>query len=128
VSRKFALVLLLAGCASTRPITVEPHRFSDAELTAQLRLDGNLKLHLSNRTDEELTIRWDQLTLVGPDHREVPLSSDVTQPLGPHAELEASLAPFALRARAGVPFELIVPTVVHGAERVYHFHVKLRKA
>lgn len=125
-----AAAICASGCAHRAP-TLDPPSFVDGELGCALRLDDRLIVHLTNRTDEELTVRWDELTLVGPDHREVALHVSASEPLAPHGEIDVAVSPFALRGKSvgrEAPFELVVPTVVRGAERVYHFHVRLRRA
>jgi hypothetical protein len=122
-----------AGCGTGGPATrLEagpggPARFEDADLRAEVALDGDaLALTLANRGPAPLEVRWEALVLVGADHREAPLA--VATPPGP-------IAPgLTVRVRVlppGLPpprsrLEVVVPTVVRGVERHYHFHLRAR--
>jgi hypothetical protein len=121
---KWAVFLLLAGCgAQHKALELSPRAFDDADVRAEVALHDGLTLRLHNKTDEPLHVRWEDVAVVGADHRLTPLfPRGSLEPLAPGARFETPLHPWA-RPRRGAKIELIVPTVVRGVPREYHFHL-----
>jgi hypothetical protein len=121
---RITLVLVAAGCAGPHAgLRLVPGAFDDADVRAEVVGTATLTLRLHNKTDAPLEIRWNDVTIVGADHRQVPLASDAATVVAPGGRVDAPLAPFA-RPRRGARFELIVPTVVRGVPREYHFRLR----
>jgi hypothetical protein len=124
---RIALVVLFAfagGCAAQHgALRLVPAAFDDADVRAEVVGTATLTLRLHNKTDAPLEIRWSDVTIVGADHRLVPLASGAATVVAPGGRVDAPLVPFA-RPRRGARFELIVPTVVRGVAREYHFHLR----
>ncbi len=143
------LALALAACADatyaysfdltdpgaknlTRP--GERDVLEDADVRSELLVDPTsfqaILLDLTNKTDADLYVAWDQIAVVGPDGMQTPLHPD-TQ-LGavqPGAKVVARLITFQLPATGklaaaydGAKFELVVPMTVRGAQRELRYH------
>ena len=118
------------GCATApRPVRLEPPRFDDAELRAELMLQApsrRVRLALINHGDRPVAVKWDELSLVGADHRLAPVPvRGLPDELAPGARIEVQLP---LDAPEGAQLELIVPTVVRGVQREYHYRVRLLRS
>jgi hypothetical protein len=151
------IALVLAGCApanyvynfditnaGARNIAKPGERdvLDDSELTSEILVDPTsfqaVLLDLTNKTEAPITVGWEQISIVGPDHTQMPLKPDAPMPptVEAGARLMARLVPFALppsgsaaRKYDGTDFELVVPMTVRGAptERRYGLHVHLTK-
>jgi hypothetical protein len=114
----------------------------DGDVKSELLVDPTsfqaVLLDLTNKTDQPISVGWEQISMVGPDHAQTPLRPDAPLPptIEPGARLMARLTPFALPATGsaaarydGASFELVVPMTVRGAptERRYGLRVRLTK-
>jgi hypothetical protein len=120
------VVTLVAGCASVR--SYQPARFDDAELSTELRADApRIRMVLSNHSDAPVDVRWRELSMVGPDHRQVGLAvPNDPGAVAPGASVEVRLE-LPSAPRPGAQLDLIVPTVVRGVPREYHYRVRARR-
>ncbi len=124
---RLAFLLGLAGCAQVPVRAFDPPRFDDSDLSAELAPEAaQIRMSLSNRSDTPIAVRWAELAMVGPDHRQVALAAP-GQPelLAPGARLEVTLSP-PIALTAGMRVEVIVPTNVRGVPRDYHFRLRAR--
>jgi hypothetical protein len=155
--RKLALLLLAAACApanynysfdltnsGARNIQKPGERdvLEDADVHSELLVDPTsfqaVLLELTNKTDQPLAVGWEQISIVGPDHRQQPLKPDAPMPptVEPGAKLMARLTPFSLppagadaRRYDNADFELVVPLTIRNApsERRYNLRAHLTK-
>jgi hypothetical protein len=130
--------------AGARNVTKPGERdiLDDAELKSEILVDPTsfqaVLLDLTNKTEAPIQVGWDNISIVGPDHKQQPLRPDGPMPptVEPGAQLMARLVQFALppsgsaaRFYDNSDFELVVPMVVRGTptERRYAMHVRLTK-
>lgn len=135
------LALAATGCASglhLEPAAARaPALFRDADLEAAVGLVTSvdqvgtaLSLALRNRGSALIELRTGELALVGADHQLIALGAGEAVALAPgqhwQARLPAPPEP-ALALHAGDRIELVVPTVVRGVLRDYHFRLRVRR-
>jgi len=108
----------------------------DGDVRAEILVDPTsfqaILLDLTNKTDQDLSVNWNGVSIVGPDGSQTPLHPDsAAQSIEPNARLVARLIPFVLPAR-GAPaaaydnstWELVVPMMVRGQPREYRYHLR----
>jgi hypothetical protein len=111
--RSVVLVSILSAC-----VHVTATKFEDADVRAEVTRDRErVTLQLVNKTDAPLAVDWAQLTVVA-NHVEHALPDAAACWLQPGARAGTALAlPPSKR------LELIVPTVVRGTAREYHWRM-----
>jgi len=111
--RSVGLLVMLSACAH-----VMATKFEDADVRAEVTLGRErVTLQLVNKTDAPLAVDWAQVTVVA-NHVEHALPDAVACALQPGAARRVELAlPRSKR------LELIVPTVVRGTPREYHWRM-----
>jgi hypothetical protein len=151
-----ALGLFVVGCApanyaysfdltdpGARNLTKPGERdtIEDADVKTEILVDPTsfqaVLLDLTNKTEVPLEVRWDQISIIGPDHSQMPVHADVgLGAIEPGAKVVARLIPFVLPAVGAAAaaydntdFELVVPMAVRGAvrENRYHLHARANK-
>ena len=119
----------------------ERDTLEDADVKSEILVDPTsfqaILLDVTNKTEVPLQVAWDQISIVEPDHSQVPLHPD--SGLGAvesQARVTARLVPFSLpsvgsaaTAYDNTDFELVVPMIVRGAPREmrYHLHARTHK-
>jgi hypothetical protein len=150
------LLLACAGCAPATylysfdltdpgaknyPDSRRPDALEDTDVKAEVRADPTefkaVALDVTNKTEVPLQVQWEAISMIGPGGGQMVLRPSA--PLGyvePGAKLSALLLPFELpsvgsaaKAYDETNFEMVVPMVVRGVLREYHYHlhVKLQK-
>jgi hypothetical protein len=150
------LLVLLAGCAPATYLYSfdltdpgaqnfkdfrRPDVMEDADVKVEIRADPTefkaVALDVTNKTDAPLTVQWEQISIIGPDHEQRPLRPNAfAGSIEPMAKVQTVLVPFELpqigsaaKFYDNTDFELVVPMVVRGMPREsrYHLHVTLKK-
>ena len=105
----------------------ERDTIEDGDVKAEILVDPTsfqaILLDLTNKTEVPLQVQWTQISIVSPDHTQMPLAPD--SGLGavePTARVTARLVPFTLpsqgeaaKAYDNTTWELVVPMMVRGS-------------
>jgi hypothetical protein len=131
---RFCLFVFLVGCAhpllpppAARDLHQGPATFEDADLRAELIVDGTraLVVELVNKSDAPLDVDWPQLCVIGANHVAAPLGTVGAPSLRPGERVAVRLPIVLPRGKRGrAPIEVVLPTVVRGTPREYHYHVR----
>jgi hypothetical protein len=107
----------------------------DADLKAELLLDPTsfqaIAFDVTNKTEVDLVINWDQVSILAPDGSQTPIHPDASVgAVQPTAKVAVRLVPFTLPATGklaaaydNTKFELVVPMVVRGQPKEYRYHL-----
>jgi hypothetical protein len=150
------LVLAVGGCAAgnyaysfdlTNPgahnLTKPGERdtLEDADVKAEILVDPTsfqaILLDVTNKTEVPLQVQWDQISMVAPDHTQMPLHPDGgLGAVEPTARVTARLVSFTLpsqgeaaKAYDNTDWQLVVPMLVRGSptEKRYTMHARTNK-
>ena len=117
----------------TRP--GERDTIEDADVKAELLVDPTsfqaILLELTNKTGATLDVDWQGVAIVGADHVENRIRPDNRpDPVEPGAKIVTRLVPFVLPEKGpaaagyeGATFELVVPVLIGGKNKVYRYHL-----
>jgi hypothetical protein len=147
----FLVAVVVAACAPTSyyynfDITdpgamnkSKPHErdaIEDGDVRTELLVDPtnfqSILMVVSNKTDQMLSVAWDQISIIDPNGVATSLRPDIQMNLGVPAatKLMARLVPFSLpesgpaaAANDGAKYVLVVPMVIRGANKEYRFHL-----
>ncbi len=107
----------------------------DNDLKSEILVDPTsfqaVMFKLTNKTDADVMVQWNAISMVAPDRSQQPLAPDNgLGPVEPGASVSARLVPFMLPSQGpaaaaydGQVFELVVPAMVRGQPRELRFHL-----
>jgi hypothetical protein len=148
MKKLMGLLFLVGGCApatyaydfdmtdpGAKNLTKPGERdtMEDADVKTELLLDPTsfqaIALDLTNKTDSDLVVVWDQVTITGPEGSQTPIHPDgAVGAIQPGARLTTRLVPFQLPAQGqlaaaydNTKFELVLPMSVRGQPREYRY-------
>jgi hypothetical protein len=116
----------------------ERDTLEDADVKAEILVDPTsfqaILLDLTNKTEVPLQVQWDQISMIAPDHTQMPLRPDGgLGAVEPTARVTARLVPFTLpsqgeaaKAYDDSTWELVVPMLVRGSPTEKRYMLKAR--